>query len=84
MFPHYRYIAYLSPTTYVAEIMQSATGYLKISTNNLIFDWVVLSAVCAVVLFIAYKKTSGKIFKLSIFFPSKFLLNFGNFSFIVS
>jgi ABC-2 type transport system permease protein len=56
----YRYIAYLSPTTYVAEIMQSATGYLKISTNNLIFDWVILSAVCAIVLFIAIKKTRWK------------------------
>jgi ABC-2 type transport system permease protein len=56
----YRYIAYLSPTTYVAEIMQSATGYLKISTNNLIFDWVVLTAVCAVILFLAIKKTRWK------------------------
>jgi len=56
----YRYIAYLSPTTYVAEIMQSATGYLKISTNLLIFDWVVLLAVCAIVLFIAIKKTRWK------------------------
>jgi ABC-2 type transport system permease protein len=56
----YRYIAYLSPTTYVAEIIQSATGYLTISTNLLILDWVVLSAVCAVILFIAYKKTRWK------------------------
>src|SRR5208283_6112449 len=56
----YRYIAYLSPTTYVAEIMQSATGYLKISTNNLIFDWAVLTAVCAVILFLAVKKTRWK------------------------
>jgi ABC-2 type transport system permease protein len=56
----YRYIAYLSPTTYAAEIMQSATGYLKISTNMLIFDWVVLSAVCAIILFLAIKKTRWK------------------------
>jgi hypothetical protein len=40
--------------------MQSATGYLKISTNMLIFDWGVLSAVCAIVLFIAIKKTRWK------------------------
>lgn len=51
------YLAYLSPTTYAAEIMQQATGYLKISTNLLIVDWAVLSGVCAVILFIAYKKT---------------------------
>ncbi|MGO8806582.1 MAG: ABC transporter permease [Candidatus Bathyarchaeia archaeon] len=56
----YRYIAYLSPTTYVAEIMQSATGYLSIPVNLLIFDWAVLSAVCTVVLFVAYKKTRWK------------------------
>src|SRR5208337_4578267 len=56
----YRYLAYLSPTTYAAEIMHSATGYLKISTNMLIFDWVVLSAVCAIILFMAIKKTRWK------------------------
>ncbi len=56
----YRYIAYLSPTTYVAEIMQSATGYLKISTDMLIFDWLVLSAVCGIILFIAVKKNRWK------------------------
>ena len=54
------YIAYLSPTTYAAEIMQSATGYLRISVNLSILDWVVLSAVCAIVLFVAYKKTRWK------------------------
>jgi len=56
----YRYIAYLSPTTYVAEIMQSATGYVNISTNMLIFDWVVLLAFCAVILFLAITKTRWK------------------------
>ena len=56
----YKYIAYLSPTTYVAEIMQSATGYLKIPVSLLIFDWVVLSVVCAIILFVAYKKTRWK------------------------
>ncbi|MGA2385236.1 MAG: ABC transporter permease [Candidatus Bathyarchaeia archaeon] len=56
----YRYIAYLSPTTYVAEIIQSATGYLTIPVSLVILDWVVLSVVCAVILFIAYKKTRWK------------------------
>ncbi len=53
----YNYLAYLSPTTYAAEIMHSATGYLKISTNMIILDWVVLLVVCAIILFIAIKKT---------------------------
>ena len=56
----YRYFAYLSPTTYAAEIMHAATGYLKIPTNLLIFDWVILVGVSAVILFIAVKKTRWK------------------------
>ncbi len=56
----FNYLAYLSPTTYAAEIMHSATGYLKISLNLLIFDWVVLLAVGGVILFIAVKKTRWK------------------------
>lgn len=53
----FNYLAYLSPTTYAAEIMHSATGYLKISTNLLILDWLVLISVCSVILFVAIKKT---------------------------
>jgi ABC-2 type transport system permease protein len=56
----FSYLAYLSPTTYAAQIMQSATGYLKISLNMIILDWVVLAGVCAVILFIAAKKTRWK------------------------
>ncbi len=55
-----RYFAYLSPTTYAAEIMHAATGYLKISGNLVILDWVVLSVVCIIILFIAVKKTRWK------------------------
>ncbi len=53
----FNYLAYLSPTTYAAEIMHSTTGYLNLSSNMLILDWVVLVVVCAVILFIAIKKT---------------------------
>ena len=53
----FNYLAYLSPTTYAAEIMHSATGYLNISTNMVILDWAVLLGVCAVILFVALKKT---------------------------
>ncbi|MGD0449466.1 MAG: ABC transporter permease [Candidatus Bathyarchaeia archaeon] len=56
----FNYLAYLSPTTYAAEIMHSATGYLKISSILLIFDWAVLIAVSAVILYIAVKKTRWK------------------------
>jgi ABC-2 type transport system permease protein len=53
----FNYLAYLSPTTYAAQIMQSATGYIDISTNMIILDWTVLLAVCTVILLIAVKKT---------------------------
>jgi ABC-2 type transport system permease protein len=56
----FNYLAYLSPTTYAAEIMQETTGYLKLSNNMLILDWAVLIGVCAVILFIAVKKTRWK------------------------
>jgi len=53
----FNYLAYLSPTTYAAEIMHSATGYLDISVGRLALDWAVLLGVCGVILFIAVKKT---------------------------
>ncbi len=56
----FNYLAYFSPTTYAAEIMHSATGYLKISSSLLILDWAVLIIVTAIILFIAIKKTRWK------------------------
>ncbi len=56
----FNYLAYLSPTTYAAQIMQSATGYLNLSNNQLIFNWTVLIAICAIILYIAVKKTRWK------------------------
>jgi ABC-2 type transport system permease protein len=56
----FNYLAYLSPTTYAAEIMQSATGYLNISVSMQIIDWTILLATCAIVLFVAVKKTRWK------------------------
>ena len=56
----FSYLAYLSPTTYAAEIMHSATGYLDISASMVALDWGVLLAVCGIILFIAIKKTRWK------------------------
>ena len=56
----FNYIAYLSPTTYAAEIMHSATGYLDISIFRLIIDWAVLIMVSAIILLIAIKKNRWK------------------------
>jgi ABC-2 type transport system permease protein len=56
----FNYLAYLSPTTYAAEIMHSATGYLNIPVSMVIFDWIVLLVVCAIILFITVRKTRWK------------------------
>ena len=39
----YRYLAYLSPTTYAAELAQSAAGYLTLSSTSATFDWLILT-----------------------------------------
>lgn len=52
----FQYIAYLSPTTYGAEIVQSATGFLSISTLNLYVDWFVIVAVTVILIVLAKKK----------------------------
>ncbi len=56
----YSYFAYLSPTTYAAEIMHSTTGYLNISTTQLIADWAVLIGVCALILIVVAKKSQWR------------------------
>jgi ABC-2 type transport system permease protein len=52
----FQYIAYLSPTTYGAEIVQNATGFLSISALNLGIDWAVIIAVAVSLVLIAKRK----------------------------
>ncbi len=52
----YRYLAYLSPTTYAAEISQSTTGLLQLSSLHLALDWLVLFSVMLALALIAVKK----------------------------
>ncbi len=52
----YRYLAYLSPTTYAAQIAQSGAGVLAISTMNVEIDWSVMIVLSAIILYIALKK----------------------------
>jgi ABC-2 type transport system permease protein len=49
----WRYLAYISPTTYAAELAQNAAGYLKITTMTAITDWGVMIIVTIVLLLIA-------------------------------
>lgn len=50
----FRYLAYLSPTTYAAELAQNAGGYLSLSLGTLVLDWVVLIGV-TITLFVLAK-----------------------------
>ncbi len=52
-----RYIAYLSPATYAAEIAQNAIGVLPLSTSNLTINWIVLIAVSCALFAIVTKKS---------------------------
>lgn len=52
----FRYLAYLSPTTYVAEIAQNAAGYLQVPSLNLIFGWIVLIVLTVTLFFVAKTK----------------------------
>jgi len=52
----FRYLAYLSPTTYAAELAQNAAGYLSQSLAMIALDWGVLIAVTVVLFTIARSK----------------------------
>ncbi len=52
----FRYLAYISPTTYAAEVAQSATGLLKVSTSSIVLAWAVLAGVTVVFGVIAVTK----------------------------
>jgi ABC-2 type transport system permease protein len=52
----FRYLAYLSPTTYAAEIAQGSTGIIQLSSASAALAWVVLAAVSAALLLISLKK----------------------------
>jgi len=52
----YRYIAYLSPSTYAAELAQNAAGYLPLSLIASVIDWVILLVVTIVLFVLAGTK----------------------------
>ena len=52
----WRYLAYLSPTTYAAEIGHDLIGFLSVPTDLLIIDWAVLLSLTILFLWIGAKK----------------------------
>ena len=53
----YRYLAYLSPTTYAAELAQSAAGYLSLTATATALDWMILVAVTVALFVVASSKS---------------------------
>ena len=52
----YRYLAYLSPTTYAAELAQSVAGYLTVPLTTTALDWIILIAVTLALFLVARSK----------------------------
>jgi ABC-2 type transport system permease protein len=52
----YRYFAYLSPTTYAAELAQNAGRYIALSLETIVVDWGILIAITFVLFLIASRK----------------------------
>jgi ABC-2 type transport system permease protein len=52
----YRYLAYLSPTTYAAELAQSFAGYLTLSPATTALNWTILIGVTSSLFLVARTK----------------------------
>lgn len=52
----YRYLAYLSPTTYAAQLAQYEGGYIQLPPEMVLVSWVVLVSVTAILFLIAASK----------------------------
>ncbi|MDD1747644.1 MAG: ABC transporter permease [Methanomassiliicoccales archaeon] len=52
----WRYLAYLSPTTYAAQIGHVLVGYYEVPSAQLMIDWAVLSSLTIIFLWIGMKK----------------------------
>ena len=56
----YRYIAYLSPATYAAEIVQNITGLTSFGGTTILIDWTVIIVVTAIMVILAVKKAKWR------------------------
>ncbi len=53
----YRNLAYLSPTTYAAELVQATSGYINLSNQTVIISWLVLAGVTVALVIFAARKS---------------------------
>jgi ABC-2 type transport system permease protein len=52
----YRYLAYLSPTTYAAELAQNAAGYISLSFATIVTAWIIMIAITVALSLVARSK----------------------------
>ncbi|MCW1294206.1 MAG: ABC transporter permease, partial [Candidatus Parvarchaeota archaeon] len=53
----FRYLAYISPTTYAAMIAQNLIGFLKMSSMMIYLSWIILISVSSILLIFAMKRS---------------------------
>ncbi|MGC8645801.1 MAG: ABC transporter permease [Thermoplasmata archaeon] len=53
----FRYLAYLSPTTYASEIAQSQTGFFHATQGSFVLSWAVLLGITAVLMYLAVRRS---------------------------
>jgi ABC-2 type transport system permease protein len=56
----FRYIAYLSPTTYAAQVSQNLGGYLPLPFTMILFSWVVLVALTLFLFLLSMKRSKWR------------------------
>lgn len=56
----FRYLAYISPTTYAAEILQNTTGIISFNSGTILVDWIVIIAAALTMIVIAVKKSKWR------------------------
>jgi len=56
----FRYIAYLSPTTYAAQISQNLGGYLPLPATVVLLSWIVLIGLTALLFLLSAKRSKWR------------------------
>lgn len=52
----FRYLAYISPTTYAAEIAQATAGFIRLSGTEYLLSWIILIAATISIFTVAWTK----------------------------
>jgi ABC-2 type transport system permease protein len=53
----YRYLSYLSPTTYAAEIAQNSTGFVNLGVEDYAISWIVLIGITILLTYLALRRS---------------------------